>query len=146
LTDVEHTFDAASVEWRRYWKVTFRWEQGRDGVRSRGAHTVADLRRLLAWGRQHPHITYVRYESVRELAGEPPTHCRNDHSYAGGSHTRARMDSAECVCGGHLLYICRWEGCGDVRLEPVPTLDCDIPQGDQLNWYLSTRHSGSKGT
>jgi hypothetical protein len=81
-------------EWCRRWEVELRWRAGLEGPRVavRRVESPAQLRAVVQWARKHPDVTVVRYRAVRELIGEPPTHCRYGHAYDGGSATRATLE------------------------------------------------------
>ncbi|WP_091462952.1 hypothetical protein [Micromonospora inyonensis] len=101
-------------------QVDVRWRPGLPGDRlaARRVDTVAELRQLVTWARQHPDVTAVRHRRVRELVGDPPDVCRRGHRYGGGSATRAALGWRECACGGHIIHTCGWPGCGDVQPDP----------------------------
>ncbi|HKT01320.1 MAG TPA: hypothetical protein VJT31_17480 [Rugosimonospora sp.] len=116
--------------WVRRWEITIRWDDARYspyGTTRYQTHvdTSAQLRRLVEAARADPHVTAFPYKSIRALDGEAPTECRRGHSYSGGSATRPHGSWIACGCGGHALTACRWPGCGDVLVDPVPDDDCD---------------------
>lgn len=88
------------------------------------AETPAQLRRIVEWARANPDVTGFPYARVRERYGNAPESCINGHSYDGGSAVRARNDWTECVCGGHLAYICHRDDFDDFRIVSLIHDDC----------------------
>ncbi|MBM0201834.1 hypothetical protein JNW90_01025 [Micromonospora sp. STR1s_5] len=121
------------------WQVTVDWQPGTgsERVRERRVDSVSELRALVVAARTNPNITRCRYVPLKELVGEPPTECRRGHDYAGGSFTAVRLDWSVCACGGHVVYRCRWPGCGDVLLDPEPAVDC-LPSAGTMITTRST--------
>jgi hypothetical protein len=116
-------------QWVRRWEVTITWDRSEDSPYDTTrlvaqARTPAELRAHIEAARANPNTTSCRWRSIRTLAGDIPACCRRGHPYSGGSATQPRRDWAQCRCGGHLLLICRRDGCGDVRIDPEPALDC----------------------
>ncbi len=60
--------------------------------------------------------------------------CRRGHRYGSGSRDM-RRDWLSCRCGVHMVYVCLTDDngveCGDQRIEPLISYDCDPawPQG-----------------
>jgi hypothetical protein len=117
-------------EWRSVWRVTLRFgDSSRNGgypYRQVRAGTPRELRRVIEWARANPDVLGFPYQRVRERVGEIPQVCRNGHSYDGTSAFRARCDWADCGCGGHVAYVCRWAGCDDIRIDPEVFHDCTV--------------------
>jgi hypothetical protein len=124
------------LEWRVQWLVRIRravpgsWPKTE--LLERVVGSPAELRALIAACRADPAVLAFPYEQRRELVGEPPTECRRGHLYQrpGSPYPDWDQGWAACCCGGHRIYICKvsHEGqqCGDARMEPSPSFDCDV--------------------
>jgi hypothetical protein len=122
--------------WVRRWEIVIRWEDAqfspyRTTTYQAHVDTPAQLRRLVEAARRDSHVTSCRYQSIRVLTGEVPAECRRGHSYSGGSATRPSESWVGCTCGGHAVSACRWPGCDDHLVDPIPEDDCDpqVPRG-----------------
>ncbi|NES14601.1 MULTISPECIES: hypothetical protein [Micromonospora] len=116
------------MEWRTRWQITIRWDRADNSpagvtVVEHVVDSPAELRQLVARARADRHVVAFPYCRVRELVGDEPQHCRNGHSYVGGSATRPVRDWLPCSCGGHLALRCA--RCPDVRVDPDVSADCN---------------------
>jgi hypothetical protein len=118
-------------EWRRHWLVRIRravpggWPTTE--VREHRADTPAELRAVVDAARADPRVLGFPYESRRALEGTAPTRCNRGHEY-GSSWRDARTDWLECICGGHMVYVCKHPvddaECGDRLIDPELSWDC----------------------
>jgi hypothetical protein len=121
-------------EWQLVWKVKLEYANlaanGGYLYREVIAETPAQLRRIIEWARRNPAIIAFPYTRIRQQIGERPDHCRQGHDYQAGSVHRARVDWNDCLCGGHLVYLCGF--CDDLRIDPPTYHDCTRTDADLL--------------
>lgn len=118
-TPLEHAYDFGMF-WRRVWLVTA-VSDDKTARRERVAHTVAELRALLAAARADKTVWHVSYQSRRDLVGDKPSHCRRGHPLSTVGTMANPHDWLPCNCGGHWWIRCR---CGEEIVDPTPAYDC----------------------
>ena len=99
-------------QWVRRWEITIAWERASDSPfkarrYSTRVDTAADLRALVEMARADRNVVRLEYHSVREMVGSAPDECQHGHPLSGGSVHRAKQDWINCVCGGHLVFLCK---------------------------------------
>lgn len=139
-------------KWHAVWQVSIKYVDSArfvdsavgDGYDRREvfAETVAQLRTIVEWARANPRVTGFPYRRVRVRVGDEPEHCRHGHEYGGGGATRAaRHDWTDCICGGHFAYVCGWNECDDICIDPPVYDDCDAEEA-----LLIAKASSLRGT
>ncbi|MEJ3741772.1 hypothetical protein WEI85_00520 [Actinomycetes bacterium KLBMP 9797] len=122
--------------WRRWWRITVRWESARDSPTGESVQvvdvaSVARLRELVLAACANPLIVTYTYGGHREWWGRPRT-CGNGHELL-----PARCRIEDCLCGGgHFSATCG--RCPEVVCVPERGPRCGPVPFDELagkHWW-----------
>jgi hypothetical protein len=100
------------VEWVRRWQYDLRWARGHAGVLNRAVDSFDQLRAVVEWARQNPHIEKCSYRRVDDLEGARIDVCGRGHSLKAINpmqpyRLQQEMKLTHCRdCPGHYVTVC----------------------------------------
>jgi hypothetical protein len=100
------------VEWVRRWHYELRWARGHTGVLNRTVDSLDQLRAVVDWARQNPHVEKCSYRCVDDLEGARLEVCGQGHSLKAINpmqpyRQHQEMKLTRCRdCPGHYVTVC----------------------------------------
>jgi hypothetical protein len=116
------------VEWVRRWHYELRWARDHSGVLNRTVESLGELRAVVEWARQNPHVEKCSYRQVDDLEGARIVVCPAGHSLVAVHpmlpyQQQQQMTLIRCRdCPGH--YVTECPTCDVPVYDPSPGPDC----------------------